>query len=73
MWSPEFDARPSLVIRFHKPPLGHPDDYVFDVIDALLSDGLTSRLCRIVREKQIAASVSSDSNYPGSALRTYSW
>ena len=62
----EFDAEPSLVIGFHKPPLGHPDDYVFDVIDALLSDGLTSRLyTNLVREKRIAASVNSDSNYPG--------
>ncbi len=62
----EFDAEPSLVIGFHKPPLGHPDDYVFDVIDALLSDGLTSRLyTNLVRDKRIAASVNSDSNYPG--------
>src|SRR6478736_3026174 len=62
----EFDAEPSLVIGFHKPALGHPDDYVFDVIDALLSDGLTSRLyTNLVREKRIAASVNSDSNYPG--------
>jgi predicted Zn-dependent peptidase len=62
----EFDAEPSLVIGFHKPALGHSDDYVFDVIDAVLSDGLTSRLyTSLVREKRIAASVSSDSNFPG--------
>ncbi len=62
----EFDAEPSLVIGFHKPALGHPDDYIFDVIDTVLSDGLTSRLyTSLVREKRIAASVSSDSNYPG--------
>lgn len=62
----EFDAEPSVVIGFHKPALGHPDDYVFDVIDAVLSDGLTSRLyTNLVREKRIAASVNSDSNYPG--------
>ncbi|NOS82622.1 MAG: insulinase family protein [Nitrospira sp.] len=62
----EFDAEPSLVIGFHKPALGHSDDYIFDVIDAVLSDGLTSRLyTSLVREKRIAASVSSDSNYPG--------
>jgi len=62
----EFDAEPSVAIGFHKPALGHPDDYVFDVIDAVLSDGLTSRLyANLVREKRIAASVSSDSNYPG--------
>jgi predicted Zn-dependent peptidase len=62
----EFDAEPSLVIGYHKPSLGHPDDYVFDVIDAVLSDGLTSRLyTSLVREKRIAASVGSDANYPG--------
>ncbi len=62
----EFDAEPSLVIGFHKPALGHSDDYVFDVIDAVLSDGVTSRLyTSLVREKRLAASVSSDSNFPG--------
>ena len=62
----EFDAEPSLAIGFHKPGLGHSDDYVFDVIDAVLTDGLTSRLyANLVREKRIAASVDSDSNYPG--------
>src|SRR6478735_6875408 len=62
----EFDAEPSVVIGFHKPALGHPDDYVFDVIDAVLGDGLTSRLyTSLVREKRIAASAGSDSNYPG--------
>jgi predicted Zn-dependent peptidase len=62
----EFDAEPSLAIGFHKPALGHPDDYVFDVIDAVLSDGLTSRLyANLVRDKRIAASVNADSNYPG--------
>jgi predicted Zn-dependent peptidase len=62
----EFDAEPTLAIGFHKPALGHPDDYVFDVIDAVLSDGLTSRLyTSLVREKRIAVSVGSDANYPG--------
>jgi predicted Zn-dependent peptidase len=62
----EFDAEPSVAIGFHKPALGHPDDYVFDVIDAVLTEGLTSRLyANLVREKRIAASVNSDSNYPG--------
>jgi predicted Zn-dependent peptidase len=62
----EFDAEPSLAIGFHKPGLGHPDDYVFDVIDELLTDGPTSRLySKLVRESRLAASVSSDANYPG--------
>jgi predicted Zn-dependent peptidase len=62
----EFDAEPSLAIGYHKPGLGHPDDDVFDVIDAVLTDGLTSRLHQtLVREKRLAASVGSDANYPG--------
>jgi predicted Zn-dependent peptidase len=62
----EFDAEPSLVIGFHKPALGHPDDYVFDVINAVLSDGLTSRLyTKLIHEQRIAASVDTDANYPG--------
>jgi predicted Zn-dependent peptidase len=62
----EFDAEPSLAIGYHKPGIGHPDDYVFDVIDEILTDGLTSRLySKLVRESRLAASVNSDSNYPG--------
>jgi len=62
----EFDAEPSIAIGYHKPALDHPDDYVFDVIDAVLSDGLTSRLyTKLVHEKRLAASVGSDANYPG--------
>jgi predicted Zn-dependent peptidase len=29
----EFDAEPALAIGYHKPTIGHPDDFVFDVID----------------------------------------
>jgi predicted Zn-dependent peptidase len=62
----EFDAEPSLAIGYHKPGIGHPDDYVFDVIDEILTDGLTSRLySKLVRESRLAASVNSDANYPG--------
>lgn len=62
----EFDAEPIVAIGYHKPSLGHPDDEVFDVIDEVLTDGLTSRLqTKLVREKRLAASVGSDANYPG--------
>ncbi len=62
----EFDAQPSVAIGYHKPGIGHPDDYVFDVIDAVLSDGVTSRLYKtLVQDKRIAASINSDTNYPG--------
>ena len=54
------DAEAELVIGFHKPSLPHPDDYVFDVIDMLLTDGRTSRLYKkLVLEKKLATSVSS--------------
>ena len=62
----EFDAEPALAIGFHKPGIGHADDYVFDVIDELLTDGPTSRLySKLVRDSRLAASVNSDANYPG--------
>jgi predicted Zn-dependent peptidase len=54
----EGDAEPQLLVGFHKPTIGDPDDYVFDVIDMLLSDGRTSRLYRkLVQEKQLATEV----------------
>ena len=62
----EFDAEPALAIGYHKPTIGHPDDFVFDVIDEVLTEGVTSRLySTLVREKRLAASVLSDTNYPG--------
>jgi predicted Zn-dependent peptidase len=62
----EYQAEPQILIGFHKPQAGHPDDDVFDVIEALLSDGRTSRFNRrLVQDRQIAASVSAFSDYPG--------
>lgn len=62
----EFHAEPTMVIGYHKPALGDPDDGVFDVIAAVLTHGRTSRLhTTLVQEKQLAASVHSDANYPG--------
>lgn len=62
----EFDAEPALAIGYHKPTIGHPDDFVFDVIDEVLTEGVTSRLySTLVRDKRLAVSVLSDTNYPG--------
>ncbi|WP_447600659.1 M16 family metallopeptidase [Nitrospira sp. Nam80] len=62
----EFEAEPSLAIGYHKPGLGHPDDFVFDVIDSVLTEGTTSRLYgKLVKEKRLAVSVMSDTNFPG--------
>ena len=53
------DAEPQVLIGFHKPTLPDPDDYVFDVIDMLLSQGRTSRLYKsLVVEKQLVSEIS---------------
>ena len=52
------DAEPELLLGFHKTALGAPDDAVFDVINALLGQGRTSRLYRsLVLDKQLASEV----------------
>jgi predicted Zn-dependent peptidase len=63
----EFDAYPQVLIGYHKPTMPHFDDYVFDVIDMILSSGRTSRLYKsLVEEKKIAVSVSTANGMPGS-------
>ena len=63
----QYDAEPFLLIGFHKPGVGHPDDDVFDVIDSVLSSGRTSRLhTQLVQEKQLAVRVGTFTGFPGS-------
>jgi predicted Zn-dependent peptidase len=51
----EYDASPVLSIAYHKPAVGHPDQYVFDVIEAILSHGRTSRLYKsLIEDKRMA-------------------
>ena len=60
------DANPHLIIGWHKPTLPSFEDYVFDVIEALLSKGRTSRFHRaIVQGKQLAEEVSAVNGMPG--------
>ncbi len=61
----EFDAEPQLMIGFHKPTIPHFDDYVLDMISAILSDGRTSRFYKNIVEESIALSVDSINGYPG--------
>jgi len=61
------DANPYLLMGYHKPTLPSFDDYVFDVIDALLTRGRTSRLYRtLVEERGIAESIDTANGLPGS-------
>jgi predicted Zn-dependent peptidase len=61
------DANPHLLIGYHKPTLPSFEDYVFDIIDALLTRGRTSRLYRtLVEERGIAESIDTANGLPGS-------
>jgi predicted Zn-dependent peptidase len=60
------DAKPQLIIGFHKPNPPDPDDAVFQVIDGLLTTGRTSRLYKkLVEEGKMAVEVSSAHGFPG--------
>lgn len=61
----EFDAEPQMMIGFHKPTIPHFDDYVLDMISAILSEGRTSRFYKNIVEKSIAVSADSINGYPG--------
>ena len=60
-----FDANPMMIIGYHKPNAPAADDYVFDVLETLLSKGRTSRFySRLVVEKQLADSISASNGIP---------
>lgn len=61
-----FDANPALLIGYHKPTAPAYDDYVFDVLEAILTRGRTSRLYKLlVTQLGIAKSVSAGNGTPG--------
>lgn len=64
----EYDANPMLAMGYHKPNITHPDQYVFEVIQSLLSNGRTSRLYKsLIEDKRLAVmarSYSGGSKYP---------
>lgn len=54
----EFDASPAFMMGFHKPVAPNDDDYVFSVIDSILSHGRTGRFDKnVVRQRKVALSV----------------
>lgn len=59
-------SQPLYVEGYHKPPVTHPDQPIYDAIDDILTNGRTSRLYRsLIRDKQIAVSVGAYGEYPG--------
>jgi len=60
-----FDANPSMIIGYHKPTAPAAEDYIFDVLETILSKGRTSRLySKLVLQKQIAESISVHNGMP---------
>jgi predicted Zn-dependent peptidase len=60
-----FDANPMMIIGYHKPTVPAYDDYVFDVLEKILTTGRTSRLYNLlVTEMGIAQSVSASNGTP---------
>mgnify|MGYP002682104680 FL=1 len=54
-----FDANPAMIIGYHKPTAPSYEDYVFDLLETILSKGRTSRFySTLVLKKQIAESIS---------------
>lgn len=52
------EAEPTLIMGYHKPAIMTADDYVFDVIKMILSNGRTSRFHKkLVIEKQVVTDV----------------
>ncbi|MRR15754.1 MAG: insulinase family protein [Deltaproteobacteria bacterium] len=61
----QFDAGPSLLIGYHKPTAPDADDYTFDVLEAILGKGRTSRLySKLVLQMQIADSIGVSNGVP---------
>ncbi len=61
-----FKAQPQILIGYHKPTLPEYDDYVFDVIYSILSEGRTSRLyTSLVKEKKLVFGINTIQGLPG--------
>ncbi len=61
-----YAADPKLILGYHKPPPPDLSDYVFDLIESILTRGRTARLYKIlVEEKRIAKSIQAHNGLPG--------
>jgi predicted Zn-dependent peptidase len=62
-----FDAEPQMILGYHKPPPPVFADYLFDMIESILTKGRTSRLFKtLVQEKGVAESIQAANGLPGS-------
>jgi predicted Zn-dependent peptidase len=62
-----FDAEPQMILGYHKPPPPVFADYLFDIIESILTKGRSSRLFKtLVQEKGVAESIQAANGLPGS-------
>ncbi|MCL5807364.1 MAG: insulinase family protein [Deltaproteobacteria bacterium] len=62
-----FAADQKLILGYHKPPPPAFADYVFDLIESLLTRGRTARLFKtLIEEKRLAKSIQAHNGLPGS-------
>lgn len=60
------EAQPRLIIGYHKPTLPSQEDYIFDLVEMILTSGRTSRLYqKLVEKDQVAIQVSASNGMPG--------
>lgn len=60
------EAEPQMIMGYHKPPPPEFEDYVFDVIESILTRGRTSRLFKkLVDEGRIAENIQAVNGLPG--------
>ncbi len=61
-----FAAEPRMITGYHKPSPPDHVDYVFDVIESILTHGRTSRLFKaLVQEKRLAENIQAVNGFPG--------
>ena len=61
-----FAADPKLILGYHKPAPPDFADYVFDLIESLLTRGRTARLFKtLIEEKRLAKSIQAHNGLPG--------
>ncbi|MGL4378087.1 MAG: M16 family metallopeptidase [Microcoleaceae cyanobacterium] len=59
-------SQPWYLEGYHRPPMNHPDNVVYELLVSILSDGRTSRLYKSLVEEQELALVAEGANgYPG--------
>jgi predicted Zn-dependent peptidase len=62
----KLQAQPLYLEGYHRPSLNDPDNAVYDLMAAILSDGRTSRLYKsLVEEKQVALAAQGFNGFPG--------